>query len=423
MQVAVAGVKNVRAAQLVLPLHLGDELEHRPEAAARDRAVHAVVIGRDAPDCRERRLASGPEALSLRLALRHPRRGGARALQHRGHAVDLLGDLFRRAVGFAQQDRSCVEVVTGVHELFHRPRHRLVHHLQTGGNDAGGDDRGHGVAGLADVVERREDHAGGLRLGYELHRHLGRDGEHPLGAGHEREEIVAGRIERLGAELHRRALDREAAYPENVVHGEPVLQAVHAAGVLGDVAADRARDLRRGIRCVEQPVGRGGLADREIPHARLHARDPRDRVDGEDALHLREREQHPFPDGSAPPESPVPAPRAITSTFSSWHVLRTNCTSSSLAGSATTIGSCAISRKSVALVGPRVLLLVEHCVGRQARLQPADDLGLAKKVDALGADVHRTVLTPSPLRACPSARALSPFRSGPTPRRRSRRTR
>jgi len=48
----------------------------------------------------------------------------------------------------------------------------------------------------------------------------------------------------------------------------------------------------------------------------------------------------PSPRGSAPPERPVPAPRAVTGTFSWLQARSTSRTSSSVEGSATTIGSC-----------------------------------------------------------------------------------
>ena len=47
----------------------------------------------------------------------------------------------------------------------------------------------------------------------------------------------------------------------------------------------------------------------------------------------------PSPDGSAPPESPVPAPRGTTGTPSAWQVFRMRCTCPSVSGSATTIGT------------------------------------------------------------------------------------
>ena len=127
-------------------------------------------------------------------------------------------------------------------------------------------------------------------LGSELDRDLGDDREQALAAGDEREQVVAGAVERLAAELDDLAGDQHAAHAAHVVHGEPVLEAMHAARVLGDVAADRAGDLRRRIGRVVEAVRRGGLGDREIAHAGLHDRGARERVDREDALELGERQ-------------------------------------------------------------------------------------------------------------------------------------
>ena len=67
MQVAVARVEHVRDAQPKALRHLGDRAEHARQLAARNRAVHAVVVGADPADGRERRLAAGPEREPLAL--------------------------------------------------------------------------------------------------------------------------------------------------------------------------------------------------------------------------------------------------------------------------------------------------------------------------------------------------------------------
>ena len=71
----------------------------------------------------------------------------------------------------------------------------------------------------------------------------------------ERQQVVARAVERVAAELDDLAGDEHAAHATDVVHGQPVLEAVHAAGVLADVAADRAGDLRRRIGRVVEAVG------------------------------------------------------------------------------------------------------------------------------------------------------------------------
>jgi hypothetical protein len=162
-----------------------------------------------------------------------------------------------------------VEVVAGVHEVFHRGRHRLVHHLQPGRDDAGGDDLRHRVAGLAHVVEAGHDAARQLRLGHQLDGDLGVTASMPslptpAAAG------PARRVERLAAELHRspstvkprtrstlcsvRPYFRQCTPPEFSATLPPIVQAIW---------------LRRVGRVV-QAVRRGGLADGQVAHAALH---------------------------------------------------------------------------------------------------------------------------------------------------------
>ena len=210
---------------------------------------------------RGRRSCARSRTQALRLVLAHRDGGGAAAPEHLGHAGDLFLDLLRRAVALAQQDGLGAQVVAGVHEVLHRGRHRLVHHLQPGRDDAGGDHAGHRVAGLAHVVEAGHDAARQLRLGHQLDGHLGDDGQHALAAHQHAHQVEPRGVERLGAELDRLAFHREAAHAQHVVHGQAVLQAVHAAGVLGHVAADGAGDLAGQVGRVVQAVRRRRLAD------------------------------------------------------------------------------------------------------------------------------------------------------------------
>ena len=121
MQVAVAGMEDVEAAQAVPCRHRADGDQHLGQAAARDRRIHAQVVGADAAARRKGVLAAAPEAQALRLVLAggQPRRAGR--LQHRRHARDLVLDLGRRAVALAEQDGGRVEVVAGMDEA---PRRR-----------------------------------------------------------------------------------------------------------------------------------------------------------------------------------------------------------------------------------------------------------------------------------------------------------
>jgi hypothetical protein len=75
---------------------------------------------------------------------------------------------------------------------------------------------------------------------------------------------------------------------------------MYAAGVLGDIAADAAGDLRRRVGGVEQAMRGGGLGDRQVAHARLHARGACVRVDGQDAVEARQAQQHAAGKGQRP---------------------------------------------------------------------------------------------------------------------------
>ncbi len=123
MQVAVAGMEHVGAAQAVLDLHVGDAQQHLRQVLARDGAVHAVVVGRDAAGGREGVLAARPELQALGLGLRHRDRGGAglaaAPLSMRAISSSTSSG---SAVGLAQQDGGGVSVVAGVDERLDHAR-------------------------------------------------------------------------------------------------------------------------------------------------------------------------------------------------------------------------------------------------------------------------------------------------------------
>ena len=109
-----------------------------------------------------------------------------------------------------------------------------------------------------------------LRLAHDPQRHLDRDPERPLRADDDPEQVgaVVG-VDRLAAEHEQLAVGQDERRARDVVDGEPVLEAVRAAGVLGDVAADRADLLAGGVGRVEEAVRRDRAGDVEVRDARL----------------------------------------------------------------------------------------------------------------------------------------------------------
>ena len=124
-------------------------------------------------------------------------------------------------------------------------------------------------AGRLDLREADHQRARRFRLMQDPHRDFGDDAEQALGAGDDAHQIVAAIFRRLAADAKDLAGHQDDFAPQHVVGGHAVFQAMHAAGIFRDVAADRAGDLRRGIgRVIEAGMG-DGLADREIGDAGL----------------------------------------------------------------------------------------------------------------------------------------------------------
>ncbi len=126
-------------------------------------------------------------------------------------------------------------------------------------------------------------------FGNEFHRDFGDDGQHAFTAHHHGQQIEARRVQRLRTELHRLAVRHEAANPQHVVQRQTVLEAVHAAGIFGHVAADAARDLAARVRCIVQTERRRRLADGEIAHPALHDGGAGVGIDRQDLIELGER--------------------------------------------------------------------------------------------------------------------------------------
>lgn len=131
-------------------------------------------------------------------------------------------------------------------EGFHGAEGGLIHQLQTGRDQPGGDHCGHRRAGLLDVGESRQQHLSGGRSGQELDHRFHDHPEQALGTADQRQEVVARGVQPGAAEGEELAVRGDQAHFEEIVDGQAVLEAVHAAGVFRHVAADGAGDLRRG---------------------------------------------------------------------------------------------------------------------------------------------------------------------------------
>src|SRR5262249_38365318 len=122
-------------------------------------------------------------------------------------------------------------------------------------------------------------------------RDLRDDAECALRADHDPGQIVAGRIQGRAAELHHVTVGEHHAHPQHVIHGESVLEAMRATGVLSDIAADGADLLARWVGRVVKAIRRDTLRHGEVDDTRLYDDAVVHKVDGEYLMHAREHYQ------------------------------------------------------------------------------------------------------------------------------------
>ena len=112
---------------------------------------------------------------------------------------------------------------------------------------------------------------------------------------------------------------RSARSPaEHVVGGHAVFQAMHAAGILRDVAADGAGDLRGRIGRVVEALMRDGVLNARLVTPGSTTATRLSKSISRMRLNLAMPSSTPSASGSAPPDSEVPAPRGTTRMACAW---------------------------------------------------------------------------------------------------------
>ena len=159
-----------------------------------------------------------------------------------------------------------------------------VHHLHTAGNDTGRDDAGDAIASRLDRGEPDQRRPRPRRFGQDAHRHFGDDAQHALRTRHDAQQIVTLGVEMLAAQADHLARYQHHLHAQHVVGRHSIFQAMHAARILRDIAADGTGDLAGRIGgVIEAGIG-DRLADAEIGHARLRRHRPVGQIDIEDTV-------------------------------------------------------------------------------------------------------------------------------------------
>jgi hypothetical protein len=153
------------------------------------------------------------------------------------------------------------------------------------------DDARNAVAGVLRGREPDQHRARGFRLAQDAHGDFGDDPEQALRPGDDAEQVVASGVKVLAADADDLAGHQNQLAAEHVVGGQPVLQAVHAAGILRDVAPDRAGNLRGGIGRIVEAGVLDRLGDRKVGDPRLGNHDPVVVIDFADAVELAQAQE------------------------------------------------------------------------------------------------------------------------------------
>ena len=105
---------------------------------------------------------------------------------------------------------------------FGRARSRAIHHFKAGGNNAGGNNTRHRIAGFFHIIKSGQYGLRFLWFGQQLNGDFGDDGQQPFAAGNQRHQIVSHRIQRIGTQLHQFTGHGHRTHLQDVVHREAV---------------------------------------------------------------------------------------------------------------------------------------------------------------------------------------------------------
>ena len=218
----------------------------------------------------------------------------------------------------------------------------------------------------------------------DAHGHFGDDAEQAFRAGHDAEQVIALGVEMLAAEADHLAIHQHHLDAENVVGRQPVFQAMHAAGILRDIAADRTGDLRGRVGRVVEAVSLDGMGDAEIGDAGLRHHHPVHQIDLEDRVEAAHDQQHRVLQrqraagqrcaGSARHD----ANAVLVAIFEDLRDLTRGF------GQHDHQRQLAIGRQTIALEGPHLVDCVDNALARHDSAQIGDDLGAAAERSGIG---------------------------------------
>src|SRR6185437_9569899 len=273
MDVAIAGVKNVRNAQVIFFAHRTDELHDLRQLRTRHHAILGKVIRTKPANRAKCPLAAFPEQRAFFVIFRDADFAGPMLFANFNDAPGLPVKPGRQAVQFHNQHRAGIEWKPKVIRRLNRLGDELVHHLQGGGDNTGGDDLTDGRAGIIHALEHAQHGFIGLRRTHEPDQNVRDDTEHSLTADDGPAQIVTVHVfaaVRSRAEPDHFSVGQYDFKAEDVIRRDAVFERVWPARVGRHVASDGAGWLAGRVGGVEQSLGFHGLGYPGVDAAGLH---------------------------------------------------------------------------------------------------------------------------------------------------------
>src|SRR5690349_3136204 len=147
---------------------------------------------------------------------------------HFGDAVALGIEADFQAIDFDEQYRFGIEREAEVEGFFDGDENPLVHHFESGRDDARTDDRTDGLRGIVDAFEDAKHRAYALRIARKTDPDLGDDAECAFATDDRADKVRPGGFFNRAADLDDVAIGGDQLDAEDVIHGDAVLERVRA---------------------------------------------------------------------------------------------------------------------------------------------------------------------------------------------------
>ena len=299
MNIAIAGVKHVDDADVVLLFGLLDEFKDFGKSGSRHDAVLGTAAGRQSADGSKGLFTTFPEKRAFFL--------GTRPLDFAGTHLHAQVDdggcfLFHHAiesVDFDEQNSAGIERKTELEGFFEGTDDPLIHHFECCRNNTGADDATDGLGRVADGVEDGQHGSAGCRVACDAHPDSRDDAEGAFTADKQTGQIGGIAAATRAPQLHQFTFRRDKLDTENMVDRDSVLQCVRPAGVCCDISADGAGALAAGIGGVVKSGACQGLCQPHVDAAGFHNRVSVAQIDLQNAIHFGQCDHHTAADRQA----------------------------------------------------------------------------------------------------------------------------